>query len=155
MLDHRRARRAQDQLLNGDDFQSSGNGLGEFARAQQEIGIAGAPELFVADGESLVEQEPARRHGSDDVGQNRPVKIVGHHDQIETREPQWPGIAPLEVGPQFPQSWRVGLLVGIDVQGRDAEAMGEEEPAVPARSGGDVEGPAAGSDQRQKAQDPR
>lgn len=155
MLDRRRARRAQDQFLKGDVFQTAGHGLGEFARPQQKVQIAGAPEPFIANGESLVQQEAAWRHGRDDVGQDRPVKVVGHHDQIESLRPQRPGVAALKVGPQFSQSRRVGLPVGIDVHGRDAEAMGEKEPAMPTSPGGDVEGPATGSDQGQKTQDPR
>ena len=154
MLDRRWARRAQNQLLNGDDFQSTGHGRGEFARTQEEIGIAGAPEPFVAEGEGLVEQKPARRHGRDDVGQDRPVQVVGHHDQIEALRPQRPGIAPLQIGPQFAQSRRVGLPVGIDVQGRDAEAMGEKQSAMPAGPRGHIECPAARSHQGQKTQDP-
>ena len=65
-----------------------------------------------------------------------------------------PGIATLQVGPEFAQARSVGLPVGIDVHGRDPEAVSEQEPAVPAGPGGHIEGRAAGWRQRQKAQYP-
>ena len=46
------------------------------------------------------------------------------------------------------------LLVGIAVQGRDGEAMGQEQPAMPPGPGRQIEGHAPGGDQGQEAENP-
>ena len=64
MLDDRRSRRAQLQILEGQYLEMSRDRGGELAGAQQEIGIARLAEALIAPGEGLVEQQPARRDGS-------------------------------------------------------------------------------------------
>ena len=59
-LDDGGARRGDFALLEGDDGQRR-KGVEQFARAQQEIGVARPPEALVAEREGLVDQHAARR----------------------------------------------------------------------------------------------
>ena len=51
------------------DLETARDGGGELAGAQQEIGVARLAEALIAPGEGLIEQQPTRRDGTDDVGQ--------------------------------------------------------------------------------------
>ena len=83
MLDDGRSRWAQLQILEGQYLQMSRDRGGELAGAEQEIGIARLAEALIALGESLIEQQPAGRDGTDDVGQDGPVQIIRHQHQVE------------------------------------------------------------------------
>jgi len=154
MLDHRGPGRPQLQILECQDVETATHGLAKLAGAQQMIGIAWLAESFIALGEGLVEQQPARRHRTDDIGEDRPVEVVGHHHQIEPPVAQGPRAAILEIGVDLGQARGIRLLVGIAVQRRDLEAMGEQELAMPAASGRKVEGGLAAAEQWQEAENP-
>ncbi len=62
----------------------------QFAGAQQEIGIAGATEAFVADGEGFVEQNAAGRQGAGQGRQKRPMQVIRNDDAGEKLAGQRP-----------------------------------------------------------------
>ena len=154
MLDDGGPWRAQLQILEGQYLELPCDRVGELAGAQQEIGVARLAEAFVASGEGLVKQQPARPDGSDDEGQDRAVQVVRDQDEVEALSGQRPGAAVLEIGTDLGQARRVGLLIGIAVQGRHRQAVGQQQPAMPPAPRRDIERPAAGRDQREEAANP-
>src|SRR5207249_12101205 len=64
----------EDEVLVGDDPQRSPDGVEEFAGPQEEVGVLGAAEALVADGERLVQEDVAGADGGHDVIEDRPME---------------------------------------------------------------------------------
>ena len=121
----------------------------------RKSGLLGLPKRSLPEREGLVEQQPAGRDGADDVGQDRAVQVVGHHDQIEAAARQAArGCRPRDPPRILVRPGRIGLLIGIAVQGRDRKAMLQQQPAMPPAPGRQIEGRAAAGGQRQEAKNP-
>jgi predicted amidohydrolase len=78
-----RFRFAHDQVFIGQHAQMVRDGIEQFTRTKQEIRVAGFAERLVAQRESLIDQQPARRHGVNDCRKQGPVEVVGHNDRFE------------------------------------------------------------------------
>ena len=55
----------------------------QFILAQQEFGIGGPAERFVAKGERLVQQHAVWRERRAQVSKQRPVQVIRHDDRVE------------------------------------------------------------------------
>ena len=78
-----RARVVHHEILVGKDAEATAYCLEKLARLEQKVGIAGPSVSLIARGEGLVKQKPARRHGVDQGGQQRPVEIIRHDHRVE------------------------------------------------------------------------
>ena len=134
-------------FMISDDLES-GKERRKLPRLEQECGVARAtPELALRGREGLVEQHPARGQRALDLGRERAVQEVEHHDGADASAPQWRRGTRLEVEAQALDTLPLGagmLLqlceeapVAIDRQRRNARACGCER--VAAASAGQID----------------
>ena len=156
-LDYRPPRRYHLAVLIGEDLKSARHGLQQLAGTQQELGIARPPETFIAEREGLVNQEAAGRHGGNDRGQKRAVKVVGDHHAGEAARPQRPAARAFEVGAErrdLGSGGELAELPNVPVDRQHRMTMRRQQGGVPAGSAGEIEGLAAGQQQAEEPLDP-
>ena len=71
--------------------------LSEFILAQEVIGVGGAAVLLVAPGKGLVQQNASGSERFGQIGQQRPVQIIGHHDGAKLVLGKGPGIPGFQI----------------------------------------------------------
>src|SRR5581483_10357606 len=135
---------AEDEVLVGGDPQDSPHGLEQLPRAQEEGRVLRPAEALLTERERLVEEDSAPGDGGDDLAQDRPVQVVGHHHGAEGAAGEGDGVAGGEIG----QPARVA------VDGRDRMPPPPEEPGVAAAAAGHVEDGLPGGDEQSEAGDP-
>src|SRR5436190_291739 len=153
-LDHGRARPADFALLERDDRQP-GEGVEQFARAQQEIRVARPTEPLVPDGKGLIDDDPARRERGFERREQRAVQVIGHDDPVIFAA-QRPGLAILQIDLTHGAARSRQLLQRGDVavDCGHPQAHIKQQTRVASAPGGDVEHMPAAPAQRCKSPHP-
>src|SRR6266567_9018056 len=155
-LNYRGLRAIDAPLLEGDDRERFARELEQFALLEQEVGVRRLAVESIAGREGFVDQHAVRRQRGEQMRKQRAVKVVHHHDGVETLAGEGPVVL-LEIGdPDFdPRRARERRKRGsVAIDGKDLRAACREKQRVAAVTGGEIEHAPPGGDERREAYDP-